>query len=145
MAKLAYPNNSVQSRPILDPGEYHVRVNEVHVLDGAEGKRDRLTLNMVVASGPSTGSPIFAGFSLPTSEDADTPCHWEEGYGDNQRNMAGFLLDFVKKAADAFGVAWGKTGFDPDDFMGKEAYCTVAHREYQGEIQEDVKGWKPYK
>lgn len=145
MAKLGYSNEEVQSRPLLDPGEYHVRVNTVTVIDGSDGKRDRLTLGLVVASGPKTGSPTFAGFSLPTPEDGEKKCDWEEGYGDQQRSMAGFLLDFVKKAADACGVSWGKTGFDPDDFMGKEAYITVKHREYEGDMQEDVKGWKSFK
>lgn len=145
MPKMGYSSEDIQSRPLLDPGEYHFRVNEVRVVDGQAGKRDRMTLNMVVASGENAGFPVFVGFSLPTEDDKNTPCKWEEeqGMGDQTRNMAGFLLDFIKPAAAAMGVAWGKSGFNSDDFMGKECRATVAHRDYEGEMQMDVKGWKP--
>lgn len=144
MPKLSYSSDNVQTRPILDPGTYHVRINETKVIEGQAGKRDRLTLNMVVASGENAGFPVYAGFSLPTPEDANIECHWErdQGMGERTRTMEGFLLSMIKPAADACGVAWGKTGFDPDDFMGRECNVVVGHREYQGEMQMDITAWR---
>lgn len=144
MAKLGYSSQDIQSRPLLDPGEYHFRINEVKVVEGKPGKRDRMTFNMVVAGGEQTGFPVMVGFSLPGEEDKNNICQWEvdQGLGDQARNMYGFLLDFIKPAAIACGVSWGKSGFDPDDFMGKECRAVVAHRDYEGELQMDVKGWK---
>jgi len=144
MGKIGYPADDIEARPILDPGEYHVRINKAEVIQGEAGKRDRLTFQMVVASGTNAGFPVFAGYSLPSEDDKDTVCAWEaeQGLGDKARKMSGFLLSLIKPAADACGVSWGKSGFDPDNFMGKECRINIKHRDYEGEIQMDVKGWK---
>ncbi len=129
MAKLNYSVEDAQAQAILEPGTYHMRISQPIVKDGADGKRGSLILQMVVASGEHMGFPSPAFFALPTPEDAETKCHWEveQGLGDKARTMAGFLLDFIRGPAVACGVAWGKSGFDPDEFMGKELTVTVKH------------------
>ena len=55
---------------------------------------------------------------------------------------AGILLN----ALDSFEVPYDKQGdsieFDPEDFIGQEAEVRVRQREYQGEIQPDVKRFR---
>jgi hypothetical protein len=148
MAKLGYSVEDVQAQAMLDPGTYHVRVNQVLVKDEAEGKRGSLILQMVVASGDNMGFPTSAFFALPTAEDAETKCQWEvdQGLGDKARTMQGFLLDFIQGPAVACGVAWGKSGFDPDEFMGKECMVDVKHglNKNTGAMQVNYGNWRPY-
>jgi len=146
MAKLGYSIEDVEAQAMLDPGTYHMRINQPIVKEEAEGKRGSLILQMVVASGEQMGFPTTAFFALPTAEDATTKCHWESELGDKARTMQGFLLDFIQGPAVACGVAWGKSGFDPDEFMGKECTVDIKHgiNKNSGAVQVNYVNWRAY-
>jgi hypothetical protein len=114
---------------VLDPGEYDVRIKTAEAIRFGSG-RDGIKTNMEVIAGPSKGrGGIFNNFVLSPEN--------PQAVGFFFRNMGTFGLDRNYFAAKP-SLAKVAT-----DMVGRTARIQIAHREWNGQTQMDVKSMKP--
>jgi len=124
MAKIQVVPDQVPERRILKADRYLVEVQKATVGKSPKGNTT-LKLETVCIDGPEQewGSPN--GFGI-------TKTVWVDPKSRDLQN-----------AIEAYGINVGADGWDPDDFVAKQAWASVVVRMYEGEPVNDVRKFFP--
>jgi hypothetical protein len=124
MAKVPIVPDQVEARKVLSPERYLLEVQKAAIGKSPKGNTT-LKLEMVVIDGPEQtwGSPN--GFNV-------TKTVWVDPKSRDLQNTL-----------EAFEIPVGPDGWDPDDFVAKQAWGSVVNRLYDGDPVTDVRKFFP--
>lgn len=112
--------NDVPDRVLVEPGWHRVRVEKAEVRDNKDGSGQHIAWELRIVEGEYQNQRLF----------------FNTGIGQKG-------LPILKRFLRAAGVEWDEEGFDLEDVLGSELEVRVEHREYEGELRNDVRGFRP--
>ena len=120
MAEITIDFNNVANENLIPEGEYEVKVDQVEQKQGRESGATYLNWQFRITDGRHAGRCLFMKTSV-------------------QPEALWRLQDLFA----AIGMSnIGKVTIDLDQLAGRRLFVTVDRREYDGRIQEEIKGFR---
>lgn len=114
--------DDVQTTLAWEPGWYMARIIDVEVRQARDGESEYLNIAFECIE---TDEDKYPGYKVYTN------C-----------SLKPQALFRVKQLLQAAGIDWSSEGFNTEDMLGAELEIQVDNREYNGELQNDVRKFR---